>query len=171
MRHVDTRTIHPPQARCGTNNKRSTRKASSVMSNVGIEKTRMPMRNLGECEGAWKCAAIDITNIIRVRSAAIGWTMSMEESDDRAPLGSENSESIFSSPKRVFESGDPSVSARAVTKPNLEPCWRLVVGTPSIRGKSMRLLTDLISDLDTGARLGRCLAVPKNAQRDAIDLG
>lgn len=74
------------------------------MSRVGIERTRMAIKNLGECEGEWKCAATDIPNMISVKSAAIGWTIRIEESEERAPLGSEKSELAFGSLKRVAAS-------------------------------------------------------------------
>ena len=41
---------------------------------------------------------------IRVNKAAIGWTMRMDGSEERAPLGREKSELSLASLKRVFPS-------------------------------------------------------------------
>jgi len=38
IRIVDARTIHPPHARCGTNNRISTRNANKVIKRVGTDK-------------------------------------------------------------------------------------------------------------------------------------
>lgn len=44
-------------------------------------------RYLAECDGEWKCAAIDMANMIRVTSAATGWMIRMVESVRLAWLG------------------------------------------------------------------------------------
>lgn len=46
---------------------------------------------------------------ISVSRAATGWTISIDESDERAPLGSEKSDSS-SLPKRVLDSDHEAVS-------------------------------------------------------------
>jgi hypothetical protein len=69
---VAARTIQPPHPRCGTKSKISTRNARRVTSSVGSNKMRSANRNRGECEGAWKWAAIARQRQMRVRNAATG---------------------------------------------------------------------------------------------------
>lgn len=51
IRMVDTRTIHPPHARCGTNSRISTRNASRVIRRVGIMSMSRANRYFGEWDG------------------------------------------------------------------------------------------------------------------------
>lgn len=51
------------------------RKASSDTINVKMLRMKIPSRYRGECEGEWKCAMAERMSIIRVKRAAIGWTI------------------------------------------------------------------------------------------------
>jgi hypothetical protein len=74
-RIVAASTIHPPHARCGTNNKTSMRKASRVTRSVGRRRIMRASRYRGECEGACRCAVPARMRQTSVRKAATGWTM------------------------------------------------------------------------------------------------
>lgn len=84
---VAARTIQPPHCRCGTKSKMSTRNASRVTSRVGRSKISRARRKRGECEGPWKCAEAARQRQTRVRKAATGCTIRIDESDLRALEG------------------------------------------------------------------------------------
>jgi len=55
------------------------RKERRDMTRVRILRMKIPRRYRGECEGAWKCAAAARISMTRVKNAAIGWTIRIEE--------------------------------------------------------------------------------------------
>jgi hypothetical protein len=65
----------------------STRNARRVTSSVGSNKMSSVNRKRGEWEGAWKWAAIARQRQMRVRRAATGWMIRIEDSDFRGPEG------------------------------------------------------------------------------------
>jgi hypothetical protein len=83
-RIVAASMIHPPHDRCGTNKRMSTRNASSDMRRVGSTSMMSPRRYLEECDAAWVCDVTANTKQTRVRSAATGCTMRIEDNDLRA---------------------------------------------------------------------------------------
>lgn len=97
---VATSTIHPPHIRCGTNRRISTRNARRVTSNVGRSKMRRINRYRGEWEGECRCAVAARMKHIRVRSAATGCTIRIDERELRALVGREKSASVLVFPKR-----------------------------------------------------------------------
>lgn len=84
---VAARTRYEPQAMWGTKSKTSTRKASRQIKKLRRPTIKTMRRYLAECDGEWKCATIDMMNMIRVTSAATGWMMRMVESVRLAWLG------------------------------------------------------------------------------------
>jgi hypothetical protein len=101
IRIVEAKTIHPPQARCGTKSRMSTRKASSVTRRVGKRSIRRPSRYRAECDGEWKCAAAASPRQTRFINAAMGCTMRMEERVCRELKGRLKSLFLPASLKRV----------------------------------------------------------------------
>ena len=85
---VDASTIHPPHARCGINSRMSTKKARSVIKRVGRSRMIKARRYRGECEGEWKCAETANMKQTRVRTAATGCTMRIEDKECRVLVGS-----------------------------------------------------------------------------------
>jgi hypothetical protein len=81
---------------CGTKSKTSTRNASRVTRRVGRRRIRRASRKRGECDGPWKCAAPARQRQTRVRNAAIGWTIRMDESDFRVLEGRLKSPPVLS---------------------------------------------------------------------------
>jgi hypothetical protein len=98
---VEASTIHPPHFRCGTKSRISTRNARRVTSSVGRRRMRSARRKRGECDGAWKWAAAARQRQTRVRKAATGWTMRIDDSDLRALEGR-----LKSSPVLLISSGE-----------------------------------------------------------------
>lgn len=87
--------------------------------------------------------------------------MRIEERVERAPVGSENSEPESSFPNRIFGS---------IKVLGSRPLARWILGGVCDHGPAAwHPLTDSVSDLYTGARPWRGLAVAKDAQGDAID--
>lgn len=95
-RIVDARTIQPPHRKCGTNSKTSTRNASRVTRRVGRSRIKRASKKRGECDGPWKCAAPARQRQTRVRKAATGWTIRMDESDFRVLEGRLKSPPVLS---------------------------------------------------------------------------
>lgn len=81
---VAASTIHPPHCRCGTKSKMSTKNASKDTSSVGRSRISKARRKRGECDGLWKWAAAARQRQTRVRKAATGCTIRIDESDLRA---------------------------------------------------------------------------------------
>ena len=69
---VETRTIHPPHAKCGTKSRISTKNARRVIRSVGIDSIRRARRYRGECEGECRWAAAARIKHIKVSRAATG---------------------------------------------------------------------------------------------------
>ena len=61
------------------NNRTSTRKQSRARINVRMLRMNIPSRYRGECDGEWKCAVAARISMIRVNSAATGWTTRIAE--------------------------------------------------------------------------------------------
>jgi hypothetical protein len=126
MRIVAASMIQPPHSTCGTKRRISTRKARRVISSVGMVRIRRARRKRGEWPGAWKCAAMAREKQIKTRSAAMGWTIRIEDRLVRVVEGSEKS-SAWSPEKRPSSRGGQRMhcnkSPAAVLRRSLAHLW------------------------------------------------
>lgn len=103
MMIVAANTSQPPHCTCGTNSRISTRKARRLSKKVGSMRIIRISKYRGEWAGECKCAATAIIKRMSVARAAIGWTMSREESERRVLAG--RVKSILAS-LSIWPSGD-----------------------------------------------------------------
>jgi hypothetical protein len=72
---VAARTSQVPNAKCGTNTNKSTRKDRRVRMVVRIPMMKMARRNRTEWEGRRTCAMMERTRAMSVKTAAMTCTM------------------------------------------------------------------------------------------------
>lgn len=93
---VAARTIHPPHCKRGTKRRISTRKASRETRTVGRRRMSKARRYRGEWDGERKWAAAAMIKQTKVRNAATGCTIRMEERELRAVVVKLRSGSLVS---------------------------------------------------------------------------
>jgi hypothetical protein len=86
---VAARTSQVPNAKCGTNTSKSTRKDRRVRIVVMIIMMKMARRNRTECEGERICAIIERMRATRVSAAAMTCTIRILDNPLRADGGRE----------------------------------------------------------------------------------